>query len=55
LKLTAKMMAAGSPRSQSLPSVMAYGVTEAEARARVTALAREVIAERIAAGEAVPS
>ena len=34
-----------------LPGVMVYGTTEAEACARVMALAREVIAERIAAGE----
>ena len=53
MKPTAKMMAAGSPRSQSLPGVIAYGVTEA--RARVMGLVWEVIAERIAAGEAVPS
>lgn len=37
-----------------LPGVMAYGATEAEARARTAALALRVIADRIEHGEAVP-
>ncbi|HYU12926.1 MAG TPA: type II toxin-antitoxin system HicB family antitoxin [Stellaceae bacterium] len=37
-----------------LPGVMAYGATEAEAQAKVTALALHVIADRIEHGEAVP-
>ena len=37
-----------------LPGVMAYGATEAEAQAKVTALALHVIADRIEHGESVP-
>ena len=37
-----------------LPGVLAYGVTEAEARAKTTALALRVIADRIENGEPVP-
>jgi predicted RNase H-like HicB family nuclease len=39
----------------SLPGVMAYGATEAEADATATALAFRVIADRIEAGEPVPA
>ncbi len=38
----------------ALPGVLAYGATEAEARARVTALALRVIADRIDHGEPLP-
>jgi predicted RNase H-like HicB family nuclease len=37
-----------------LPGVMAYGATEAEARANTIALAFQVMGERIAHGEPVP-
>ena len=39
----------------SLPGVLAYGATEAEARARVSALALRVVADRIEHGEPVPA
>ena len=39
----------------TLPGVLAYGATEAEARSRVSALALRVIAERIEHGEPVPA
>lgn len=38
-----------------LPGVLAYGATEAEARAKTTALALCVIADRIEHGESVPA
>jgi predicted RNase H-like HicB family nuclease len=38
----------------SLPGVMAYGATEAEARTRTEALALRVIADRIEHGEPLP-
>ncbi|MSO80421.1 MAG: type II toxin-antitoxin system HicB family antitoxin [Alphaproteobacteria bacterium] len=38
----------------SLPGVMAYGATRAEARAKVEALALRVLADRLEHGEAVP-
>jgi len=38
----------------SLAGVLAYGATEAEARARVKALALRVIADRLDHGEALP-
>jgi predicted RNase H-like HicB family nuclease len=38
----------------ALPGVLAYGVTDAEARAKVQALALRVIADRIENGEALP-
>jgi len=38
----------------ALPGALAYGKTEAEARANVTALAFRVIADRIENGEPVP-
>jgi predicted RNase H-like HicB family nuclease len=38
----------------ALPGVMAYGTTEAEARAHTIALALRVIADRIDNGEPVP-
>jgi predicted RNase H-like HicB family nuclease len=37
-----------------LPGVLTYGATEAEARAKTTALALHVIADRIEHGEPVP-
>jgi predicted RNase H-like HicB family nuclease len=37
-----------------LPGVLAYGVDPGEARAKVTALALRVIADRIEHGEAIP-
>ncbi|MFL5519469.1 MAG: type II toxin-antitoxin system HicB family antitoxin [Gemmatimonadales bacterium] len=37
-----------------LPGVLAYGVTRADAVARVQALALRVLAERLEQGEAVP-
>ena len=37
-----------------LPGVMAYGSTEAEARARATALGLRVIADRLENGEPLP-
>jgi predicted RNase H-like HicB family nuclease len=37
----------------TLPVVLAYGVTEADAIAKVKALARKIIAERMANGEEV--
>lgn len=37
-----------------LPGVVAYGVTRADAVARVQALALRVLAERLEHGEAVP-
>lgn len=39
----------------ALPGVLAYGATEAEARARVAALALRVVADRIERGEPVPA
>jgi predicted RNase H-like HicB family nuclease len=39
----------------ALPGVLAYGATEAEARAKTEALALRVIADRIEHGEAVPA
>jgi predicted RNase H-like HicB family nuclease len=39
----------------ALPGVMSYGVTNAEARTKVTALALRVIAERVESGEALPN
>jgi predicted RNase H-like HicB family nuclease len=39
----------------ALPGVLAYGATEAEARARATALALRVIADRLDNGETLPS
>lgn len=38
----------------SLPGVLAYGSTEAEARGKVSALALRVVAERLEHGEALP-
>ncbi len=38
----------------ALPGVLSYGATDTEARARATALALRVIAERIETGEALP-
>jgi predicted RNase H-like HicB family nuclease len=38
----------------SLPGVMTYGATDAEARSKVTALALRVIAERVEHGEPLP-
>ncbi len=38
----------------ALPGALAYGTTEAEARARVSALACRVIADRIEHGEPIP-
>lgn len=38
----------------AVPGVMAYGVTEAEARAKATALALRVIADRLDHGEPLP-
>jgi predicted RNase H-like HicB family nuclease len=38
----------------SLPGVLAYGVTEPEARAKVQAMALRVIADRLDHGEALP-
>ena len=38
----------------ALPGVLAYGGTEAEARANVAALASRVIADRVEHGEPVP-
>ena len=38
----------------SLPGVMAYGATEAEARAATAALALRVVADRIEHGEPLP-
>ncbi len=37
-----------------LPGVLAYGATEAEAQAKVQALALRVVAERLEHGEAGP-
>jgi len=37
-----------------LPGVVAYGATEAEARARVQALALRVVADRLEHGEVSP-
>ena len=39
----------------ALPGVLAYGATAAEARARVSALALRVMADRLEHGELVPS
>jgi predicted RNase H-like HicB family nuclease len=39
----------------ALPGVLAYGATEAEARAKATALAFRVIADRLEHGEPVPT
>jgi predicted RNase H-like HicB family nuclease len=38
----------------ALPGVLAYGATEAEARARATALGLRVIADRLDHGESLP-
>jgi len=38
----------------ALPGVLAYGMSEAEARANATALALRVIADRIENGEPAP-
>lgn len=38
----------------ALPGVMSYGETDAQARARVTALALRSVAERIENGEPLP-
>jgi predicted RNase H-like HicB family nuclease len=38
----------------SIPGVLAYGATEADARSRATALAFRVIADRIEHGESIP-
>jgi predicted RNase H-like HicB family nuclease len=38
----------------ALPGVLSYGATDAEARAKATALALRVIAERVENGEALP-
>jgi predicted RNase H-like HicB family nuclease len=38
----------------SLPGVLSYGDTVAEARSKATALALRVIAERVERGEALP-
>jgi predicted RNase H-like HicB family nuclease len=38
----------------ALPGVLVYGATEAEARAKVEALALRVIADRLEHGEPVP-
>jgi predicted RNase H-like HicB family nuclease len=38
----------------ALPGVLSYGVTDAEARSKATALALRVIAERVENGEALP-
>ena len=38
-----------------LPGVLGYGATDVEARAKVTALALRVIAERVENGEALPA
>lgn len=38
----------------ALPGVMSYGVSDTEARAKATALALRVIAERVEHGEALP-
>ena len=38
----------------AFPGVLTYGATEAEARAKVTALALRVIADRLESGEPLP-
>ncbi len=38
----------------ALPGVMAYGATQDEARAKVEALARRTLADRLERGESVP-
>jgi predicted RNase H-like HicB family nuclease len=38
----------------ALPGVLAYGATEAEARAKIQALALRVIADRVENGEPLP-
>jgi predicted RNase H-like HicB family nuclease len=38
----------------SIPGVLAYGATEADARSRATALAFRVIADRIEHDESIP-
>jgi predicted RNase H-like HicB family nuclease len=38
----------------ALPGVLVYGVTEAEARAKIQALALRVIADRVENGEPLP-
>jgi len=38
----------------ALPGVLSYGATNAEARAKATALALRVIAERVEHGEGLP-
>ncbi len=38
----------------ALPGVLSYGATDTEARAKATALALRVIAERVENGEALP-
>ncbi|MCK9915315.1 type II toxin-antitoxin system HicB family antitoxin [Microbacteriaceae bacterium K1510] len=39
----------------ALPGVMSYGVSDVQARAKATALALRVIAERVENGEALPN
>ena len=39
----------------ALPGVLAYGTTKADARARATALAFRVLADRIEHGEPIPA
>lgn len=39
---------------ESLPGVLAYGTTRAEAKSKVEALALRVVADRIEAGENAP-
>ena len=38
----------------ALPGVLSYGATNTEARAKATALALRVVAERVEHGEALP-
>jgi predicted RNase H-like HicB family nuclease len=47
-------MGAGVGEVPILPGVLAYGVTEHEARKKAEALALRVIADRIEHGETVP-
>ncbi len=47
-------MGVGSPKFQRCPGVLAYGATEAEARAHAVSLALRVIADRIDSGETLP-
>jgi predicted RNase H-like HicB family nuclease len=39
---------------ESLPGVLAYGTTQAEARSKVEALALRVVADRIESGQSAP-